>query len=71
MLTASTHAAVAQELGSPAPGLIYAKERCADCHAVDRHSSHNTMPNLVVQGDNLNDLIAYIRSLKAPPASKK
>lgn len=95
LLAAPVNAAFAQELGSPARGLVYAKERCADCHAVDLqtktspvrsaltfnkiantpgmtpmaltawlHSSHDTMPNLIVRGDDLSDLIAYIRSLK-------
>ena len=35
------------------------------------HSSHNTMPSLIVKGDDLNDLIAYIRSLKTPAADEK
>lgn len=29
-------------------------------------SPHPTMPNLIVQGDNLDNIIAYILSLKTP-----
>lgn len=99
LLGATPLSAWAQEPGSPARGLVYAKERCADCHAIDLatkrspdrdaptfkkiantpgmtpmaltawlHSSHKVMPDLIVKGDDLNDLIAYIRSLKSPPA---
>jgi mono/diheme cytochrome c family protein len=28
------------------------------------HGTHKTMPNLVVMGDDLHDVIAYIRSLR-------
>jgi mono/diheme cytochrome c family protein len=90
--------AEAQELGNVARGEAYARERCAQCHAVDRqteyspvrtaprferlantpgmtgmaltawlYSSHKTMPNLIVRGESLDDLVAYIRSLKQPP----
>ena len=90
----------AQESGNIARGETYARQRCAECHAVDRQteyspirtaprferlantpgmtnmaltawlfSSHKTMPNLIVRGEHLDDLVAYIRSLKRPPAA--
>lgn len=95
-------AAFAQDLGSPARGLVYVRDRCAECHAVEAatkqspvraapsfvtianvpgmtpmaltawlHSSHKSMPNLIVHGDDLGDVIAYIRSLKSPPPANK
>jgi mono/diheme cytochrome c family protein len=91
--------AEAQTPGNVTRGESYARDRCAECHAIDRqteyspvraaprferlantpgmtgmaltawlYSSHKTMPNLVVRGDNLDDLVAYIRSLKRPTA---
>jgi mono/diheme cytochrome c family protein len=30
------------------------------------HTSHPNMPNLIVKGENLDDVIAYIRSLRLP-----
>jgi mono/diheme cytochrome c family protein len=90
--------AEAQEPGNVTRGRTYAKERCAECHAIDKeteyspvraaprferlantpgmtgmaltawlYSSHKTMPNLIVRGENLDDLVAYIRSLKRLP----
>jgi mono/diheme cytochrome c family protein len=90
----------AQEAGNVSRGEVYARDRCAECHAIDRqteyspvraaprferlantpgmtgmaltawlYSSHKTMPNLIVRGENLDDLVAYIRSLKKQPQS--
>ncbi len=97
LAAASFPTALAQEPGSASSGFAYAKERCADCHAIDvqterspvrsaptfkkiantpgmtpmaltawLHSSHKTMPDLIVKGDDLDNLVAYIRSLKTP-----
>ena len=35
------------------------------------YSSHKSMPNLIVKGENLDNLVAYIRSLKRPPDTPK
>lgn len=35
------------------------------------HTSHRTMPDLVVKGEDLDDLIAYIQTLKRPPDQEK
>jgi len=34
-------------------------------------SSHNEMPNLIIPGSDVDDLIAYILSLKPPPAPER
>lgn len=90
--------AEAQESGNVIRGEAYARERCAECHAIDiqteyspvraaprferlantpgmtgmaltawLYSSHKSMPNLIVRGDDLDDLVAYIKSLKRKP----
>jgi len=97
-LFAVTGAAQAQEMGNVARGEAYARERCAECHAIDAkteyspvrtaprfeivantpgmtrmaltawlYTSHKTMPNLIVRGENLDNLVTYIRSLKRQP----
>lgn len=86
----------AQELGDAARGLAYAKENCANCHAIDPNEDvpaidgapaflsvaetpgmtptalivwlqtpHPNMPSIFVPADNLDDVIAYIMSLKS------
>jgi mono/diheme cytochrome c family protein len=101
MLAIST-TAEAQELGNAARGQAYAKDNCAECHAIDKlteyspvraaprferlantpgmtgmaltawlYSSHKSMPNLIVRDENLDNLVAYIRSLKRPPDDEK
>jgi mono/diheme cytochrome c family protein len=35
------------------------------------YSSHKTMPNLIVRGEDLDNLVAYIRSLKRPPEAEQ
>jgi len=78
--------------GDPQAGFAYAKEVCANCHAISdyaspvpaatpfdkiaisksaealfawMHSTHPTMPNIALTQQDLNDVIAYILSLKA------
>jgi mono/diheme cytochrome c family protein len=98
IMFATSAMAEAQEPGNVIRGEAYARQRCAECHAIDRqteyspvraaprferlantpgmtgmaltawlYSSHKTMPNLIVRDENLDDLVAYIRSLKRPP----
>lgn len=93
-------ASQAQEIGSASRGEKYVRERCSECHAVDRqtqkspdfhaprfedaantpgmtamalaawlNTSHKTMPNLIVKADELDDVIAFIRSLKSAQAA--
>jgi mono/diheme cytochrome c family protein len=82
--------------GDPQAGFAYAKEVCANCHAISdyaspvpaatafdqiairksaealfewMHSTHPTMPNITLKQEDLNDVIAYILSLKADSQS--
>jgi mono/diheme cytochrome c family protein len=77
------------------PGLVYAEQACAECHAVEAgrtqspdpkaptfetiantpgvtrmglsallHTSHRTMPNLIVDPNRIDDLSAYLDTLR-------
>jgi mono/diheme cytochrome c family protein len=85
----------AAETGDPTPGLRYAEQSCASCHAVAAgqslspnpsapafdavantpgmtgialnawlHTPHPSMPNLIVDPDRIDDLSAYLATLK-------
>jgi mono/diheme cytochrome c family protein len=94
LLLASSHTH-AQQTGDPKAGLTFARQVCAQCHAVDKgtqasadgaaprfevianvrgmtstalvaalNTSHRKMPNLVLDPGDLDNVIAYILSLK-------
>ncbi len=96
MIGAAAGSAQAQQGGSVARGLKFARQVCSPCHLVVKEAgrsadpdaptfaaiartsgltsaalrsalrtSHPTMPNIVIKGDDINDLVAYILSLKA------
>jgi mono/diheme cytochrome c family protein len=93
LFAASTGLAAEQAgAGDPQAGFLYAKEVCANCHAISdysspvpaatafdqiaihksaealfewMHSTHPTMPNITLKQEDLDDVIAYILSLKA------
>jgi mono/diheme cytochrome c family protein len=84
----------AQEAGEPQAGAAYAKQYCANCHAIaDEHTSpehtaprfkdvantsgmtataltiwlqtsHPTMPNIILEPNDMSNVVAYILSLK-------
>jgi cytochrome c len=90
-------AANAAEVGDPARGLVYAKQVCAKCHAVEQGDmfspeilaptfevvaksegmteralyvwlqagNHESMPNLMIPPGDLDDVVAYIMSLRS------
>jgi len=95
MLIAASPAAHGVETGNPARGLAYARQNCAECHAVEPtdtmgpfsdlptfreiantpgmselalisffQTPHPTMPDFVVTGGDVQDLIAYLATLK-------
>jgi mono/diheme cytochrome c family protein len=95
MLAASVTTAAAVEMGDPDLGFDYAREACAECHAIHAddfespilevpgfeeianipamshlalvsffQTSHEFMPNFMVPPEEVDDLIAYILSLR-------
>jgi mono/diheme cytochrome c family protein len=90
----SISSAEVQQVGNAATGAVYAKEVCAQCHAIDRtgtspeptappfrevantpgmtgtalrvwlSTSHPTMPNIVLERHDMENVIAFILSLK-------
>ena len=82
------------QAGDPGAGAAYAKQVCAQCHAIDQtgtspeptappfkdvantpgmtgtalrvwlSTSHPTMPNIIVEPQDMDNVIAYILSLK-------
>jgi mono/diheme cytochrome c family protein len=82
------------QTGDPGAGVTYAKQVCAQCHAIDQtgtspeptappfkdvanttgmtatalrvwlSTSHPTMPNIIVEPQDMDNVIAYILSLK-------
>ena len=95
MICAAAGSALAQQGGSVARGLNFARQVCSECHLVVKEAgrstnpdaptfaaiaqtsgltsaalrsalrtSHATMPNIVIKGDEINDIVAYILSLK-------
>ena len=87
--------AQAQEAGSVAQGLKFARLQCSQCHIVVKEAgrstnpdaptfaaiagtkgltgaaliamlqtAHRSMPNVVIKGDDINNITAYILSLK-------
>jgi mono/diheme cytochrome c family protein len=86
--------AAAEQVGNAAEGASYAKQVCAQCHAIDRtgaspeakappfrdaantpgmtgtaltvwlSTSHPTMPNIVLERHDMENVVAFILSLK-------
>ena len=93
VLLAASTGLMAEEgaTGDPQAGFTYAKEVCANCHAISNydspvpkatafdkianvksaealfewmHTTHPTMPDIPLEREDLDDVIAYILSLK-------
>jgi mono/diheme cytochrome c family protein len=67
----------AQDVGDVSRGFAVAHTICAECHAVDKgqlrspvtvraalRTSHREMPNLNLRPEEVDDLIAYLSSLR-------
>ena len=78
-ISAMAGSAQAAQVGSAQQGLRLARSVCSECHLVVKEAgrsnepaavasamqtSHKAMPNVVLKGDELSDIIAYILSLR-------
>ena len=101
VMLATVMPVLAQDAGDAAKGLTYAREHCAECHAIlpiERTSPkpglatfktiadtggmtgtalsvwlrtpHKSMPNLIIEAEDRNNVIAYILSLRDQTLSR-
>jgi mono/diheme cytochrome c family protein len=62
---AAAGARAQEDVGDPEAGFAVASEICASCHAITREqTSHPTMPNIILEPEDLRNVVAYILSLK-------